>query len=114
MVHFTSISLCFFHIPFHNRLEIGGRGEQCDARNVPECLQAEGPLIAKAGTWRRCLWPCDGSGQIGGLLIVWEPARCSEMVEFGNGSDVLQIRAQKYVEEWLAGPPGSATPLLCF
>lgn len=28
MVHFTSISLCFIHIPFHNGLEIGRREEQ--------------------------------------------------------------------------------------
>lgn len=41
---------------------------------------------------------------------MWEPARCPEMMEFGNGSDVLQIRAQKYVGGVVGRSPRLSNP----
>lgn len=69
---------------------------------------------AKAGTCRRYFGTCGGSGQIGGLLIVWEPARCPEMMEFGDGSDVLHIRAQKYAGKVVGKTPRIGNPAAVF
>lgn len=52
--------------------------------------------------------------QLGGLLIVWEPARCPEMMEFGNGSSVLQIRAQKCAGKVVGKTPRNDSPAAVF
>lgn len=95
MVHFTSVSLGFMHILFHNELELVKGENNYDARNVPKSLRAKGPLIARHGIAKDASAPVEAADRSEALLMAWEPAQCPEMMGFGNGSDMLKIRAQK-------------------
>lgn len=72
-------------------------GENSDAAsNVPKCLQAEGLLVARHRTSKNASALVAKEDRLARLLTVWPPARCPEMMDFGNGNEILNIRAPKY------------------
>lgn len=95
-VRFTSISLGFIHTPFRSGFEISGRGEQLQCQECSQVLARKRVMSHKAQNFKRCFCTCAQQGRSEGLLTPLEPAWWCDVTEFGNGSDIWKITAQKY------------------